>query len=258
MVIGRANRLGEPQENGMLNQMEITASELRRRARERLFSPGEKAGYGTYLLGLLAQFMVLTVSVVTLLALFAGACAGLYASLKGTSTVEPTPTTYAVSILSSAVLVLAILYLVGFATWGQRAMSMALMRGGLKASHGLSGWGNGWRMASLILWQQTFVFFWTLLFIVPGVCAWLSYAMAPYLLIDHPDWTPRQCMAESKRLMEGHRWRYFCLNLSFIGWQVLAIVGAKFLGGFTTMLLTPYVDSACAAFYEDLLDRQEQ
>ncbi len=237
--------------------MEITASEFRRRAREKLFTPQGTTGYGTYLLGLLLQMLVLVAGLVTLLALFAGSCVGLYAFLKGTSTVEPTPTTYAVSFLASAVLVMGILYLFGFVTWGQKAMSMALMRGGLKSSHGLSGWGNGWRMVSLILWQQTFVFFWALLLIVPGVRAVFSYAMAPYLLIDHPDWTPRQCIAESKRLMEGHRWRYFCLNLSFIGWQVLALVSAQFLGGFTTMLLTPYVDSACAAFYEDLLDRQE-
>ncbi len=237
--------------------MEITASELRHRVREKLFNPGGKTGYGTYLLGLLVQNLVLVAGVIVLAVLFGGACVGGYAALKGTATTEPTPLTYALSMLGASVLVLGILYLVGFATWGQRAMSMALMRGGLTTSHGLCGWGHGWRTVSLILWQQTFVFFWMLLLIVPGVRAYFSYAMAPYLLIDHPDWTPRQCIAESKRLMEGHRWRYFRLNLSFIGWWLLAMVGAYLLGGFTTLLITPYIDSACAAFYEDLLDLQD-
>ena len=51
--------------------------------------------------------------------------------------------------------------------------------------------------------------------------------------------------------MHGHRWRLFCLDISFFGWFLL--VGVTFgLGGIFVM---PYFATANAAFYEDLLDR---
>lgn len=237
--------------------VEVTAKMLRRRAWYRLTGPNGARGYGTYLLGLLLQSAVIVAAVICLVGIFLGIAAGVVAFLLGKGAAEPTPGVYVASIVAATILVVGIFYLVGFATWGQRAMSIALTRGGLKVSHGVSGWGHGWQMVNLIFWQQTFVFFWLLLFIVPGIRAAFSYAMAPFLQVDHPDWPPRKCIAESKRMMEGHRWRFFCLNFSFIGWYMLAMCAAYLAGGFAQLLLTPYVDAACAAFYEDLLDREE-
>lgn len=237
---------------------ELTAKDLRRRAWTLLAGANGAAGYGTYVFGLLLNVLVVFVVIVLITVLFVGAFAGLYAYLKGVASEAPTVGTYVAAFGVSAVAVILFLYVVGFASWGQTALAVALVRGGLTARHGLSGWGNGWRMVSLILWRQTFVFLWALLLVVPGVRAFFSYAMTPYLLVDHPDWTPRQCIAESKRMMEGHRWRYFCLNVSFLGWTLLAAVTSYFFGGLTQLLLTPYIDAACAAFYEDLLDRAER
>ena len=236
---------------------ELRARDLRRRAWTLLAGADGAAGYGTYLLGLLLLTLVVVAGALAAAALFAGALVGLAAWLRGAAA-APTPGTFAAACGASAAFVGVVLYLVGFAGWGQTAMSVALVRGGLAARHGLSGWGNGGRMLSLVLWRQTFVFLWTLLLVVPGVRALFSYAMAPYLLVDHPGWTPRQCLAASKRMMEGHRWRYFCLNASFAGWLLLAYATSYFLGGLTPLLLTPYVDAARAAFYEDLLDRAER
>ena len=237
--------------------VEVTAKMLRRRAWYWLTGPNGARGYGTYLLGLLLQSAVIVAAVICLVGMFFGIAAGVVAFLLGRGATEPTPGVYAAAMVAATILVVGILYLVGFAAWGQRAMSIALTRGGLKVSHGVSGWGHGWQMVNLILWQQTFVFFWLLLFIVPGIRAAFSYAMAPFLQVDHPDWPPRRCIAESKRMMEGHRWRFFCLNFSFIGWYLLAMCAAYLAGGCAQLLLTPYVDAACAAFYEDLLDREE-
>lgn len=149
------------------------------------------------------------------------------------------------------------LYVCAFAEWGRCAMSMAAVRRGLKVSHSLSGWGGGWRMAGLVIWRDALVLVQLLLFVAPGVRALFSYAMAPYLLVDHPDWTARRCLAESKRLMDGNRWRLFCLGLSFFGWAFLAVlvtVCLRMLGGMAMLCLAPYMHTAFGHFYEELLD----
>ena len=56
---------------------------------------------------------------------------------------------------------------------------------------------------------------------------------------------------ESKYLMSGNKWRLFCLQLSFIGWYILAI----FTAGIGGIFLIPYVKAAYTAFYLDLMNR---
>lgn len=48
--------------------------------------------------------------------------------------------------------------------------------------------------------------------------------------------------------MDGHKWRLFCLHLSFIGWWLLCILTL----GIGTLWLAPYSQNSTAAFYEDL------
>ena len=161
------------------------------------------------------------------------------------------------SVVISAVVVVVFLYLIGFATWSRNAMAIAAARGGIRTAHAFSGWGNGWRMVTLILWRDTFVFLQLLLLIVPGVRAAYSYAMAPFLQIDHPDWTALRCIDESKRLMEGNRWRLFCLAISFIGWYLLVELAIQ-IGGIAQFFLEPYPSTATAIFYDELLDNDPE
>ena len=39
-----------------------------------------------------------------------------------------------------------------------------------------------------------------------------TYAMTDYILAEHPDMTPGEVMKGSKAMMEGNRWRLFCLH----------------------------------------------
>ena len=55
-------------------------------------------------------------------------------------------------------------------------------------------------------------------------------------------------MALSKKMMDGHKGRLFCLDISFIGWYLLACLTF----GLGMLFLTPYVLSARAAFFLDL------
>ena len=234
----------------------VRAIELRRQAWQKL---SELGAFGTYVLGLLA----LMFSTGIVLGLAFGTLRGVTRLGLATTvdTVDPfDPHVLIPSLFGSTFFVLMALYCVGFCQWSQRAMSIAVMRGGLKFSHAFAGWGNAWRMVSLLLWQSAYITLGLLLLIVPGIRAAFSYALAPYLLVDHPEWTPRQCLAESKRLMEGNRWRFFRLALSFLGW-ICAVAGlvflVPFLSSFAQALFTPYLETTFAAFYEGILDQDE-
>ena len=112
-----------------------------------------------------------------------------------------------------------------------------------------SGFSVFWR--AMWLYVQIFfrVFLWTLLFIVPGIIAAYRYSQAPYLLADHPDMTASQAIAESGRLMQGRKWRLFCLQISFIGWNLLS---ALTLGILHIFYVGPYMQAAFACFHRDL------
>jgi len=95
---------------------------------------------------------------------------------------------------------------------------------------------------------------WTLLFIVPGIVAAYRYAMAPFLLAEHPEMTAMEAIELSKQMMNGNKGRLFGLQLSFIGWYLLA--ACTF--GIGWVFLAPYTKAADAAFYMELTGRLPQ
>jgi len=58
----------------------------------------------------------------------------------------------------------------------------------------------------------------------------LSYSQGFLVLADNPDWTARQALRESKRIMRGWRGDLFVLTLSFIGWGLLWLLVAVGFG----------------------------
>lgn len=124
----------------------------------------------------------------------------------------------------------------------------------------------------LLLFQSLFVFLWSLLFIVPGIIAAIRYSQAFYVLADDPNKSIRQCMNESKFMMQGNKAKYFALCLSFIGWGILATLPGSILQGIVgtmtdskaaiavvtviaALMITPvyaYIYSTMAGFYEIL------
>ena len=157
------------------------------------------------------------------------------------------------SVLLFSVLVI---YPLGFAMWGQAAMAIASMRRGLTVGHAFSGWGHGWRMGWTEMVKITYLHLWTLLFVVPGLVKFCSYAMTEFVAVDHPGWSATRCIAESCRLMHGHKFRYFRLLLSFAGWIVFVMAAGMLplVGNLAQWFFMPYFETAKAAFYEDLLD----
>ena len=93
-----------------------------------------------------------------------------------------------------------------------------------------------------------YTFLWSLLFIIPGIVKTYSYAMAPYIKADHPEYTATQAIDESRKMMNGNKSRLFCLHLSFLGWLLLTACCC----GIAMLWVTPYMNAATAAFYEEL------
>lgn len=106
----------------------------------------------------------------------------------------------------------------------------------------------------LMILTTVFTLLWTLLLIVPGIIASFRYSMAYYILRDNPEISPLEAIRRSKAMMDGHKWRYFVLNLTFIGWTLLAVVTF----GIGMLWLLPYIQVTMAHFYDDLLNRQAE
>lgn len=104
------------------------------------------------------------------------------------------------------------------------------------------------RAIGVILLQTIFIFFWTILLIIPGIIKSYAYAMTIYIAYDHPEWGADECIRESMKMMQGYKWKLFLLDLSFIGWFLLCLL--TFGLGF--FLLLPYIQTSHAAFYEEL------
>ncbi len=106
--------------------------------------------------------------------------------------------------------------------------------------------GAGFLMQLL---RGIYTFLWSLLFVFPGIYAAYGYAMTPYILLENPEMTANEAITKSKELMDGNRWRLFCLELSYIGWNLLC---ALFTLGIGYFWLIPYMETSFAAFYREI------
>ena len=106
-----------------------------------------------------------------------------------------------------------------------------------------------WKTTTITrLLRALYTFLWSLLFIIPGIVAGFSYAMTDYILAENPELTADEAITQSKTMMYGNRFRLFCLQFSFIGWDILATLAF----GIGHLWLTPYKQAAYAAFYREV------
>jgi len=80
------------------------------------------------------------------------------------------------------------------------------------------------------------------------------YSLTNYVLFDNPDMTGKQVVEESERLMRGHRWNFFWLGLSFIGWVILSAF-TLYIG---LLWVIPYITVAQICFYEALVGKTKE
>lgn len=99
-----------------------------------------------------------------------------------------------------------------------------------------------------------YTFLWFIVLIIPGIIKSIAYSQAYFILKDNPEISPNAAIAKSQELMKGYKWKYFLLQLSFIGWGLLATltVGIGFLW------LAPYISASTAAFYQSLIKEDKE
>ncbi|MGN0298209.1 MAG: DUF975 family protein [Lachnospiraceae bacterium] len=137
----------------------------------------------------------------------------------------------------------------GAVTIGYRRYHLALMDGDTPSLGMLfSGFSIYGKAFLLNLLTGIYIVLWSMLFVIPGIIKSFSYAMAPFILAENPDMTPNEAITASRQMMDGNKWRLFCLNFSFIGWALLAALTC----GLGCIPLEPYVASANAAFYREI------
>ena len=108
--------------------------------------------------------------------------------------------------------------------------------------------GNWLHLVGGMIVMNIYILLWTLLLIIPGIIKAYSYSMTQFILVEHPELSINQAIKESRRLMEGRKFDYFWLQLSFIGWAILSILTL----GIGFLWLMPYSTAAAASFYADV------
>lgn len=111
-----------------------------------------------------------------------------------------------------------------------------------------AGFNDFGRSLGTYLLVTIYIVLWTLLLIIPGILAALSYAMTFYILADHPEMKVNDAIGLSCKLMKGRRWKLFCLGLSFFGWFILVVLTL----GIALFWVLPYLWASSASFYEDI------
>ena len=205
-------------------------SELRAQARERL-----EGQWGTFVL---MTFLMLVIQTILQIP-------GYIGSLLEILSPENVLASLSFSNISNILSLLALPL-----SWG---LTVSLLRNHREESVDLENLFDGFRggrytrVFCAIFLVNLFTFFWALLLIIPGIMKAFSYALTPYIVMDEPELTARQAITRSCEIMQGRRWKLFCLYLSFIGWGILCLL--TFGIGF--LWLVPYMNASIAAFYED-------
>lgn len=144
--------------------------------------------------------------------------------------------------------------LLGLVIGGPMALGFALFSLALARNQAVSinmlfdGFKNFGTSLATYLLMTVFIILWSLLLIVPGIMAALSYSQAFFLLADDPSLEAMEAIDKSKKMMDGYKWKLFCLGLRFTGWFLLCLLTA----GIGFLWLMPYMHVSFAKFHDDL------
>ncbi len=91
-----------------------------------------------------------------------------------------------------------------------------------------------------------------------GMCIYVPLALglsqSYYLLLDFPRYSAAELMKLSFRIMKGHKWELFCLQLSFLPLGLLCLLSF----GIGTLWLVPYMNMTQTLYFLDLMQGEHR
>ena len=98
----------------------------------------------------------------------------------------------------------------------------------------------------------------TIVFMIIGLCIYLPLSLglsqSYYLLLDFPQYSATELMKLSLRIMKGHKWELFCLQLSFLPLGLLCLLSF----GIGTLWLVPYMNMTQTLYFLDLMQKEHR
>ena len=93
-----------------------------------------------------------------------------------------------------------------------------------------------------------FTFFWSLLFVIPGIIAAYRYRFALYNLYENPGIGVMEALNMSKAQTAGFKGTLFVLDLSFLGWSILCWLTL----GILSIWIAPYKEQANVGYFQEI------
>lgn len=103
-------------------------------------------------------------------------------------------------------------------------------------------------ITAISLLVTIFTMLWSVLFIIPGIIATISYSMVFLIYAEDQSLTAMDYLDRSKEMMRGYKWDYFVFGLSFIGWIMLSTLTF----GILLIWTLPYITVAEVVYYDEL------
>ena len=110
-----------------------------------------------------------------------------------------------------------------------------------------------WNSVLLYLVRLVRVLIGSIFLLIPGVIIYYNYAMAPFLLEERKSMSVAEALRMSKVKMKGHRWEFFCLRISFLGWKILGFLTL----GIAFFWINPYYSLSETVFFNECSGRAE-
>ncbi|MBO5208903.1 MAG: DUF975 family protein [Lachnospiraceae bacterium] len=92
-----------------------------------------------------------------------------------------------------------------------------------------------------------------ILYLVVAVIISVVYSQAFYLLHDFPNYSVKELLVMSRKIMKGSMGRYFYLTVSFIPLTLLGILSC----GIVLFWIIPYMNATYAEFFLDLMKKKQ-
>ncbi len=99
-----------------------------------------------------------------------------------------------------------------------------------------------------MFWMYLWVFLWTLLFFIPGIVKAYAYSQMFFIIAENPDIGVRRAMKLSIEITRGYKGELFVMDLSFLGWDLLACL----TGGLLYLYVMPYMQMSKTNAYKML------